>query len=96
MFDIGFGEMLLIGIVGLVVVGPERLPRYAAQAARFIRQFRQQIADARTTIVDAAEVDPAMLKDLRDLDPRRALNEPLPKTASAENRPSVILDPDTT
>ena len=29
MFDIGWGELLLIGIVALVVIGPERLPRVA-------------------------------------------------------------------
>ncbi|MGA1247830.1 MAG: twin-arginine translocase TatA/TatE family subunit, partial [Candidatus Nanopelagicales bacterium] len=37
MFDIGFGEFLLLGIIGLVILGPDKLPHYAAQAARFIR-----------------------------------------------------------
>ncbi|MFZ9751262.1 MAG: twin-arginine translocase TatA/TatE family subunit, partial [Candidatus Nanopelagicales bacterium] len=29
MFDIGFGEMLAIAVVGLLVIGPDRLPHYA-------------------------------------------------------------------
>ena len=75
MFDIGIGEFVLLAVVGLIVLGPDRLPHYAAQAARFMRQFRQQVDDARASVVDAVDIDPQMLKDLRDLDPRRALTD---------------------
>ena len=76
MFDIGFGEFLLLGIVGLIILGPDKLPQYAAQAAKFIRQIRSQVSEARSSIVDAAAIDPATLRDLKDLDPRRILDEP--------------------
>jgi sec-independent protein translocase protein TatB len=106
MLDIGIGEMVFIALVGLVVFGPERLPRYAAQSAKFLRQFREQVGEARTTLIDVAAVDQNTLKDLRDLDPRRALREsvddipqavanldaPTPKPAPQKS----ILDPDTT
>lgn len=75
LFDIGLGEMLIIAVVGLIILGPDRLPSAAAQTARFLRQLRDQAAAARQTIVDAADIDPATLKDLKDLDPRNVARE---------------------
>lgn len=50
MFDIGFWELVLVAIVALLVVGPERLPKLAAEAGmwfgklqRFIRKTRIDI-----------------------------------------------------
>ena len=40
MFDIGFFELLLIGVVGLLVLGPERLPRAARMAGLWMRRAR--------------------------------------------------------
>src|SRR5262249_15126167 len=52
MFDIGFSEVLLIFILALVVLGPEKLPKVAAQVGRWIgrargmaRQFREQLEE---------------------------------------------------
>ena len=42
MFDIGFGELLLIGVVALVVLGPERLPKAARFAGLWVRRARNQ------------------------------------------------------
>lgn len=92
MFDIGFGEFLLLGIVGLVILGPDKLPQYAAQAARFIRQLRSQVSEARSSIVEAAAIDKDTLKDLKDLDPRRILDE----KPSSTPRATSAIDPDTT
>lgn len=51
MFDISFGELLLIGLVALVVLGPERLPVVArtlgalvARAQRFVASVKNDIA----------------------------------------------------
>ncbi len=41
MLDIGFFELLVVGIVLIIVMGPERLPEVAKQAAFFIRKARQ-------------------------------------------------------
>jgi sec-independent protein translocase protein TatB len=50
MFDIGFWELMLIGVVGLVVIGPDRLPGVArklgywvGRARRFVNSVRQDI-----------------------------------------------------
>ncbi|MFT4198944.1 MAG: Sec-independent protein translocase protein TatB [Pseudoxanthomonas sp.] len=42
MFDIGFGELIMIGIVALVVLGPERLPKAARFAGLWMRRARNQ------------------------------------------------------
>lgn len=85
-FDIGIGEMFMIGVVGLVILGPDRLPTAAAQAARFLRQLREQLSDARATIIEAADIDPTTLRDLKDLDPRniaRDFTKPIADSAKA-------------
>lgn len=41
MLDIGFFELLVVAIVLIIVMGPERLPEVAKQAAFFIRKARQ-------------------------------------------------------
>ncbi|MBX5460214.1 MAG: twin-arginine translocase subunit TatB [Steroidobacteraceae bacterium] len=52
MFEVGFTELLLIFVLGLIVLGPERLPRVASQIGRWIgrarsmaRQFREQLEE---------------------------------------------------
>ncbi len=42
MFDIGFSELLLIAVVALVVLGPERLPKAASFAGLWVRRARNQ------------------------------------------------------
>ena len=42
MFDIGFSELLVIALVALVVLGPERLPRAARMAGMWMRRARMQ------------------------------------------------------
>ena len=41
MFDIGFWELALIFGLGLIILGPERLPRVAAQLARWVNKARR-------------------------------------------------------
>lgn len=94
MLDIGFGELLLLMVLGLVVLGPDRLPQFAAQAARFMRQLRGQVADAKASFTEVAAIDPETLRDIRDLDPRRVLRGVDEPAGPARREPP--LDPDTT
>jgi sec-independent protein translocase protein TatB len=50
MFDIGMGELGLIAVVGLLVLGPERLPRVARTAGVLVRKARQSWQSVRTDI----------------------------------------------
>lgn len=43
MFDIGFSELMLIGVVALVVLGPERLPKAARMAGALLRRMRTSL-----------------------------------------------------
>lgn len=48
MFDVGFQEVFLIGIVALVVVGPERLPALAASVGRWVGKTRRFVAGVKS------------------------------------------------
>ena len=52
MFDIGLGEILVLGVVGLLVFGPDRLPKAAADAGRWIRQIKAMAANAKSDLAD--------------------------------------------
>ncbi len=75
MFDIGLGEILILAVLGLLIFGPERLPRAASDAAKMIRNVRAMASNARRDLADSAGVDlndaKDALRDLQDLHPRR-------------------------
>ncbi|HED13472.1 MAG TPA: twin-arginine translocase subunit TatB [Gammaproteobacteria bacterium] len=65
MFDIGFWELALIGVVALVVVGPERLPALARTAGLWIGKARSMVADVKQDI--QREIDRQDLDEVADL-----------------------------
>ena len=50
MFDIGFAELLLIGVVGLLVVGPEQLPGAVRTVLAWTNRFRRSFDQIRTEV----------------------------------------------
>ena len=74
MLGIGFAEFLVIGVVALLVFGPDRLPDFARQAGRMVRQVRTLSKQARDDI--RSELGPEYADfELTDLDPRRAIRK---------------------
>ena len=72
MFNIGPLELLVLAVVGLIVLGPDRLPGLARDAARMIRTLRDLAQGARTQLRD--ELGPEFADiDLRNLNPRTAI-----------------------
>lgn len=71
MFDVGFWELTVIGIVALVIVGPERLPGLARTVGLWVGKGRRMIADVKRDIdrelkaSEAAELN-ALKKDIED------------------------------
>jgi sec-independent protein translocase protein TatB len=63
MFDISFGELMIIGAVALVVIGPERLPRVARTAGHFLGKFQRYVAQVKADI--GREMELAELKNLQ-------------------------------
>lgn len=57
MFDIGFTEMMLIAVVALVVLGPERLPKVAKQAGEWLGKLRRYVEDVKSDINRQMELD---------------------------------------
>jgi len=57
MFDIGFWELLLIGVVGLLVVGPERLPEVARTLGRWVGQLQRMVRTVRSDIERELETE---------------------------------------
>jgi sec-independent protein translocase protein TatB len=80
-FDINGSEFLIILVLAFVLVGPDRLPQYAAQLARLVKRVRALAADAKDRVADelgpeVADVDWSKL-DPRQYDPRRIVRDAL-------------------
>jgi sec-independent protein translocase protein TatB len=71
-FNVGPFELAVLAIVGLVVLGPDRLPGLAKDAARLLRSLRDMATGARQQLRD--ELGPEFADmDLRNLNPRAAV-----------------------
>lgn len=74
MFGIGVPEFMVILVITLLVFGPDRLPDFARQAGRMVRQLRTFANNARDDI--RAELGPEYADfQLQDLDPRKAIRK---------------------
>ena len=62
MFDIGFAELLLIGVVGLLVVGPEQLPGAVRAVLAWTNRFRRSFDQIRTEVRRELHNDEIMQK----------------------------------
>lgn len=50
MFDVGFTELLLIGVIGLLILGPERLPVTVKKASLYIGRLRKQFSEIKAEV----------------------------------------------
>ena len=57
MFDIGATELLLVAVIGLVVVGPERLPRLARTLGLWVKRLRGQVQSIQKDINRELELE---------------------------------------
>ncbi|MDN5842299.1 MAG: Sec-independent protein translocase protein TatB [Alcaligenaceae bacterium] len=62
MFDVSFSELMLIGVIALIVIGPERLPKVARTIGHLIGRAQRYVSDVKSDIQQ--EMD---LKDIGDL-----------------------------
>lgn len=103
MFDIGIGEIMIVAIIGLLVFGPERLPRAAADAAKWLKQIRGMASGARKDLADSAGIDIGdTVKSLQEFHPRRLAASFLDDDAPAAKKDAPppasrpAFDPDAT
>jgi sec-independent protein translocase protein TatB len=64
MFDIGFSELMVIALVALIVIGPERLPRVARTLGHLAGRLQRYVSDVKADISREVELDE--LRNMRD------------------------------
>jgi sec-independent protein translocase protein TatB len=64
MFDIGFSELMVIGVVALIVIGPEKLPRVARTVGHLAGRLQRYVSDVKADINREIELDE--LRKMRD------------------------------
>lgn len=92
MFGVGLPEMAVIIVIAIIVFGPDRLPDFARQAGRMLRQLRDFSQAARDDI--RKELGPEFADfELTDLDPRRAVRKYMSDVMDDEPGPTVPVQP---
>lgn len=93
MFDIGFSELVLVGIVALLVIGPERLPETLRTATFWLNRIRRGFNEIKQEVQQELHND-AVMRDLRKTGEQlkqdaSTIGRDLQNTASALNPPST-------
>jgi Tat protein translocase TatB subunit len=76
---IGLTELLVIGVIALLVLGPKRLPEMARSLGRGLAEFRRASSDIRREFLDVSE---------------QARIDPLESTGEQEKEPSAAAKPE--
>ncbi len=82
--DIGFGELVVIAFVAVLVFGPDKLPGLAKQAGAMARKLRDFAISARDELRNELGDEYADL-ELRDLDPRAIVRKHIIEAMEAED-----------
>lgn len=57
MFDIGFSELIVIALVALIVIGPEKLPRVARTAGALLGRLQRYVSDVKSDIQREMQIE---------------------------------------
>jgi sec-independent protein translocase protein TatB len=98
-FDIGAGEILGLAILGMILVGPERLPKMAVEAAQWVKKARGLATKATAELRE--NLGPGF-EDLqpKDLNPKTFVKKQISELLDEETpkpkvkRPAAMIDPD--
>lgn len=97
MFDIGFSELVMVALVALVVIGPERLPKVARVAGMWVGRARRTLATVKHEIdreLKADELNEILKRQTRIESLETILEEPLkPPSSAAPNLPQDPASP---
>jgi sec-independent protein translocase protein TatB len=95
MFDISFTELLIIGIIALVVIGPERLPKVARTLGHLIGRAQRYVHDVKSDIQREVELDE--LRKLKDQmqDAAQSVQSGLQNTEAALRQPLEAFEQST-
>ncbi|QCR54434.1 translocase [Brachybacterium sp. SGAir0954] len=89
-FGIGGWEFIVILLIFVLIVGPQRLPEYTRNIVRWVRQARRWVEDSRATVEDemGIAIDDLRKYDPRQYDPRRIIREAWGDTSPEDLLPS--------
>jgi sec-independent protein translocase protein TatB len=103
MFDIGWSELLVIGIVALVVIGPKELPGVVRSVAQNIAKLRRMASDFQNQFTDAMremelhdlkkDAEKLLTDTKSSLDPIKSIGEDLSKSIEAPAPSSSTPEP---
>jgi sec-independent protein translocase protein TatB len=99
MFDVGFSELLVIGVVALVVIGPERLPKVARTVGHLLGKMRRYVnevkaeIDREVALSDLKKLQSEVMDSARELEQgiragARQMERDFRREAEAENTPA--------
>ncbi|MGI9198342.1 MAG: Sec-independent protein secretion pathway component [Candidatus Nanopelagicaceae bacterium] len=96
--DVGFGELIGLAILALFLVGPDRLPTVATDAAKMIKKVRKYATNATEQIKDSLGPGYENLKP-QDLHPKTFIKKQINEALSEDSKKpklngKVKLDPD--
>ncbi len=86
LFGIGLFELMLIAIIALVVMGPERLPGAMREMAKYMRQLRHISGEFQSQFSEELQM-------LDELNPKRIINDAIKPTPPAKPAPQQPLKP---
>ena len=98
-FDIGAGEILGLAILGMILVGPERLPKMAVEAGQWVKKARGLATKATAELRE--NLGPGF-EDLqpKDLNPKTFVKKQISELLDEETpkpkvkKPTAMIDPD--
>jgi sec-independent protein translocase protein TatB len=89
MFDVGFSELVLVGLVALLVFGPERLPKVAREVGAWVRKARALASSVKQEIdheLELQELKQSLLEQKNKV--QTALSEQIDVTPSVAEKDS--------
>ncbi|MDA3026437.1 MAG: Sec-independent protein translocase protein TatB [Actinomycetota bacterium] len=96
MLDVGFFELLVIAVIGLLVVGPEKLPKYIAQGIKMLRNVKDMATKAKDDIVESSGIKDIDLKNISKIDPTNLANKVFDEKEETKPQEQKKFDQDAT
>ena len=97
-FDFGAGEIMGLAVLSMILIGPDKLPTFAVEAAKFVKRIREMASNATNDLKES--LGPGF-EDLKptDLNPKTFIQKQLSNVlddegAKVENKRKTKLDPD--
>ncbi len=93
--DVGWGELLLLAAVALLIFGPDKLPKAAADAGRMVRKLRELASTAQQDLTPDLDLEgiKADLRSVSDLHPKRIISSALSDQPSTSKKATAATAP---